>query len=135
MSIFTNRMKRESETVKAMIDLYCRDHHKLNVSKCSICSELKNYALDRLHHCPFHEGKTVCKNCPVHCYKPAIKEEIRVVMRYSGPRMMLRHPILTIFHLLDRHRKDPLSDYLKKGNTTSDSDGECKGPVNQSEMS
>lgn len=127
MSIFTNRMDRESRTVEAMIAIYCKAHHSLKTQDCPSCLELQNYALDRLHHCPFHEGKTSCKNCPIHCYKPSIKDEIRGVMRYAGPRMLLRHPILTIFHFIDDRRKEPLSNYLKKNEIEIDE--ECQGPI------
>ena len=29
-------------------------------------------------------------------------------MRYSGPRMLFRHPVLTIYHFIDDGRKEPL---------------------------
>jgi len=32
--------------------------------------------------------------------------KIREVMRYSGPRMTFRHPILALFHVLDGLRKE-----------------------------
>ena len=130
MSIFTNRIEREAKTVEVMINLYCKNHHELRVHDCKSCSELQNYALDRLHHCPFHEGKTSCKNCPIHCYKPSIKEDIKQVMRYSGPRMMLRHPILTVFHLIDNKRKEPLTILSQKDTEKMDFDENCDGPIN-----
>ena len=129
MSIFNNRIEREAKTVEVMIGLYCKDHHNLAAKDCPSCSELQNYAIDRLHHCPFHEGKTSCKNCPIHCYKPGIKDDIRQVMRYSGPRMMLRHPVLTIFHFIDNTRKEPLTilgqNQMKKLDVVED----CEGPL------
>jgi len=30
------------------------------------------------------------------------------VMRYAGPRMLLRHPLLAVRHLLDERRKPPV---------------------------
>ena len=33
----------------------------------------------------------------------------REVMRYAGPRMVYRHPILALFHLLDGFRQRKLS--------------------------
>jgi hypothetical protein len=38
-----------------------------------------------------------------------MSDKIRTVMRYAGPRMLLRHPILAIGHLLDgrRDRNNP----------------------------
>ena len=47
------------------------------------------------------ENKTFCSNCKVHCYKPDMREQIRRVMRYSGPRMIKTHPILAIRHLIE----------------------------------
>jgi YbgA-like uncharacterized protein len=101
-----SRIERETKTVAVMIQDYCRDHHA-GTETCLECSELLDYALERLGKCPFQEGKTTCTNCAVHCYKPEIREKIRIVMRYSGPRMIYRHPILALFHLIDRRRKEP----------------------------
>ena len=47
------------------------------------------------------ETKTFCSNCKVHCYRPDMRERIRAVMRFSGPRMLLYHPITGIRHFLD----------------------------------
>jgi hypothetical protein len=43
----------------------------------------------------------------VHCYKPVYREQVKVVMRYAGPRMLWRRPILTIRHMLDERRAIP----------------------------
>ncbi len=104
----TPRMARERETIRAMIRLYCRGHHPGPERPCAECRELLAYALERLDRCPFQEGKTTCANCPVHCYKPSMRDRVRAVMRYSGPRMLLRHPILALLHLWDGRRKEPL---------------------------
>ncbi len=101
------RITRESKTLAAMIDLYCHRHHGGN-GPCRDCFELLVYATKRLEKCPFGEGKTTCAKCPVHCFKPAMRERIRVVMRYSGPRMLRRHPILAVRHFMDRSRKEPI---------------------------
>jgi hypothetical protein len=37
----------------------------------------------------------------VHSYKKDRREEIRQVMRWAGPRMLLAHPLMTAFHYLD----------------------------------
>lgn len=103
-----SRMVRESKTVEAMINIYCRRQHGTQATLCPECSELLAYARERLDKCPFQEGKTTCANCPIHCYRPAMRERIRAVMRYAGPRMLPRHPILTLFHFIDGLRKDPI---------------------------
>jgi hypothetical protein len=62
----------------------------------------------RLAKCPFQENKSTCANCTVHCYKPDMRQRVRAVMRYAGPRMMWRHPILALTHLLvDSRRATP----------------------------
>ncbi|HKZ44930.1 MAG TPA: nitrous oxide-stimulated promoter family protein [Anaerolineales bacterium] len=102
------RIDREARTLQAMFAIYCRKKHNNQSELCSSCQELAEYSFNRLDRCPFQEGKTTCANCPIHCYKPAMREQIRDVMRFSGPRMMLDHPILTIRHFLDDRRKEPL---------------------------
>jgi hypothetical protein len=95
------RMARERRTVEAMIGLYCRAQHGGEAALCTACVDLLAYAQARLDACPFARSKTTCARCPVHCYKPAMREQIREVMRYAGPRMLLHHPVLAVLHLLD----------------------------------
>lgn len=90
-----------------LIGLYCRQQHHPPGELCPECRELLAYANLRLTHCPFQENKTTCGNCPVHCYKPGLREKIRAVMRYAGPRLFWRHPLLALGHLLDGRRKQP----------------------------
>lgn len=99
------RIVREKKTVRAMVEIYCRDHHSTGRELCPECGDILNYALTRLDKCPFQEGKTTCANCPVHCYQPAMKDKIKEVMRYSGPRMTYRHPVLAMYHLMDGRKK------------------------------
>jgi hypothetical protein len=101
------RMKRERETVESMLAIFCRDHHHTKEELCRECRELAEYARFRLQHCPFQENKTTCGNCPIHCYKPQMREKIREVMRYSGPRMIRHHPLLAIGHMIDGLKKEP----------------------------
>ncbi|MCB2181728.1 MAG: nitrous oxide-stimulated promoter family protein [Desulfobulbaceae bacterium] len=108
MNTFSSRrMRREAETIEAMIRIYCRDHHNCRGSLCEQCNDLLDYARIRLVHCPFQEGKTTCGKCPVHCYKPHMREKIRNVMRYVGPRMMFQRPFMSFMHLLDGFRRKP----------------------------
>lgn len=98
------RIAREKLTLEAMVRIYCRKHHQSEGRYCGECRELLDYALLRLERCPFGPQKTTCANCPIHCYKPRMRERVREVMRYSGPRMLFRHPLLAIAHLLDGRR-------------------------------
>jgi hypothetical protein len=95
------RIAREQQTVGVMIAMYCRAHHGGKGSLCAECGELSDYALGRLQRCPFGEHKTPCAQCKVHCYRPAMRTRIQAVMRWAGPRMLFRHPILAIRHQWD----------------------------------
>ena len=109
MSSHNSRMRRESKTIEAMIRLYCHDHHGSKDELCPECRELLDYVLVRLDRCPFRENKPTCAKCPVHCYQPDMREKVRAVMRYAGPRMLYRHPVLAVLHLIDGFRKTPAS--------------------------
>ena len=61
----------------------------------------------RLAGCPYGPEKPTCANCQIHCYGPQQREATRVMMRYAGPRMMWRHPLLAIAHVLDGKRPAP----------------------------
>lgn len=95
------KRKKEQTVVKEMISLYCRKNHGSHSGcLCPECLELSAYAQKRSEKCPFMEKKTFCANCKVHCYKPEMRERIRTVMRFSGPRMLLYHPCLALWHLV-----------------------------------
>ncbi len=94
---------RERKTIEVMIGMYCHGHHGDKGKKpCPECTELLDYAVTRLEKCPFQEDKPTCATCPVHCYKPDMREKIREVMKYAGPRMLYRHPFLSGAHYLAR---------------------------------
>ncbi len=114
MSSASRRLARERRTVLAMIRIYCRDHHQSCSELCAECGALWNYCQCRLDKCPFGEEKPTCAKCSIHCYQPAPREQIKVVMRYAGPRMMWRHPILAIGHLLDSQREVSAESARKK---------------------
>jgi hypothetical protein len=96
------RRGREFRMVAAMLRMYCRTHHgPKDQPLCPECLELHDYARRRLQRCVFGETKPTCANCTVHCYKPSMREPIRQVMRWAGPRMLWRHPVLAVRHMLD----------------------------------
>jgi hypothetical protein len=105
-----DRIEREAQTLSAMFQLYCRKQHGSLNELCAECQELEDYSLKRLEKCPFQQGKTTCANCAIHCYKADMRNRIRQVMRFSGPRMLLAHPVLTMQHYIDGLRKEPLEE-------------------------
>ena len=122
-----NRIDWEKRTVRHMIELWCRKNHGGQACRemgsrgsgqvshggsgegshggkglCGECRELLEYSLARLEHCKFGNTKTKCHKCPVHCYRPDMREKIRTVMRFSGPRMLLYHPLEALRYLFSR---------------------------------
>ena len=105
----------EAEMVSQMIALWCHAHHdaatagdfsdtvrlgRRDIHLCPDCAELRDYAIARIKHCPHMDTKTFCSACPTHCYKPQMRERIREVMRWSGPRMLRYRPIPAIKHAI-----------------------------------
>ena len=74
------KRQKEQYVVEEMIRLYCRKKHpkekRQEGQMCPDCQKLSDYA------------------------KPEMREQIRQVMRFSGPRMLLYHPVLAIWHLV-----------------------------------
>ncbi len=99
---------REKFTIRRVIRIYCRAHHGKSQTTCGECAELLDYALARIDCCPFEAYKVPCADCTVHCYKPAMRDQIREVMRFAGPRMMLRHPLLAVLHMLHSRLSEQL---------------------------
>ncbi|MDE7327444.1 MAG: nitrous oxide-stimulated promoter family protein [Lachnospiraceae bacterium] len=102
--IHTKR-EREKDMVSEMIALYCRKQHGNKGGLCTECEALNTYARERSDKCPFMETKTFCSNCKVHCYQQGMREKIRVVMRFSGPRMIFCHPVTAVRHILERKKE------------------------------
>jgi hypothetical protein len=106
-----NRLQRERKTIRIMIEMYCRGNHpgshRAAGSLCAECQQLTNYAMQRVDKCPFQAEKSTCATCTIHCYKPDMRQRVRTVMRYAGPRMLLSHPILAIRHMLDEKFQKP----------------------------
>lgn len=125
-----DRIADEKKVVALMIRMYCRRHcrqqgHNGKNSQtsqtsrttdtnqadrtgtrqntrqiCPECAALLDYALRRLDNCRFGNGKPSCRKCPVHCYRADMRERIRTVMRWAGPRMIFHHPLAATKHLL-----------------------------------
>lgn len=97
-----SKREREKKIVSMMISLYCRRNHARGKDfLCPECAELIDYAVTRSERCPFMETKTFCSNCKVHCYKPEMREKIKKVMAFSGPRMIFYHPVQAVRHLME----------------------------------
>jgi len=117
------RLQSEKTGIRAMVAIYCRAHHGSGQKEmCRDCQEVLVYAETRLTHCPFQENKPTCGNCTVHCYKPVLRERIRRIMRFAGPRMIWRHPLMAIRHLIDSRRPAPALGAAQSTSSSSSKD-------------
>ncbi|HLP78715.1 MAG TPA: nitrous oxide-stimulated promoter family protein [Candidatus Paceibacterota bacterium] len=106
-SFSNRRLGREWKTMVAMMNIHCQGQHGTKSGLCSECQQLLDYAAVRLDRCRFGPEKPTCANCPVHCYQRNRRDQMKAVMRYAGPRMLCRHPILSLYHWIDGFRKAP----------------------------
>lgn len=82
--------------------MFCRHHH---AQPCADCQALREYVEKRVKRCTFGPAKPVCSHCKVHCFKPEMRRRIREVMQYAGPRMLYRHPLHALRHLIHKYRR------------------------------
>ncbi len=114
----SNRINRELKTITAMVGIYCRKHHDYPETHagalCEDCTQFLEYAGQRLARCPFAEQKLTCGKCPIHCYKKEMQAKAKKIMRYAGPRMIWKHPIMAFYHLFDGMKKLPPSSFSRQ---------------------
>lgn len=108
----SEKIAREKKIANLMIKLYCENNHQ-GVGLCLDCSDLSDYVEKKIDNCPFIEVKTFCSNCQVHCYNKPMREKIKIVMKYSGPRMIIYHPIIAIDHSYQSIKRKIRNKFLK----------------------
>lgn len=105
------RREREKRVISQMVCIGCAGNHAASARTetaycgeplCPACKELDDYAVARTQRCRRMDEKTSCEECGNHCYAPQMRDRIRAVMRYAGPRMLTRHPVAAVRHLLGR---------------------------------
>lgn len=98
-----NKIDYQIETVSKMIYLYCRLKHGNTSKLCNECNQLLEYAGKRLRNCPYAANKPECKDCETHCYNNKMREKIKEVMRYTGPRMLFYSPVDFAKHITSKY--------------------------------
>lgn len=84
------------------MEIFCRDTHGTNGDLCTSCHDIFSYARMRIDRCPFKADKAVCSDCQVHCFQEKYREKIKTIMRFAGPKMPLRHPLLALRHVRNK---------------------------------
>lgn len=93
----TDRKALEKEIFDKMTLIYCKDHHCSSI--CTRCNEIILYAHRRIDLCKFGKNKSFCSKCLIHCFKTDIREDVKKIMRYSGPRIIFHHPLMAFKHM------------------------------------
>lgn len=109
LHVLPDRLGLEFKTIQKMVHIYCRAFHqqKVKTTTCETCLEFIRYANEKLDRCPYGQDKPTCNKCPIHCYKQQPRQQAQNIMRYAGPRMLIKHPILAIKHLFAEKRPIP----------------------------
>jgi len=105
--LLKKNLATEFKTIKAMTKIYCQAHHGTFGNVCESCDSLIKHAHQKLDRCVYGDKKPACKACPIHCYRPEEKAKTQRIMRYAGPRMLFKHPILAIKHLIKAKKQFP----------------------------
>ncbi|MGI6787136.1 MAG: nitrous oxide-stimulated promoter family protein [Acholeplasmataceae bacterium] len=97
---------KEKKTFDKMLKIYCKKKHS-STKLCTECVEIQQYAHLKIEKCPFISDKPFCAFCKVQCYQKDMKEKIREIMKFSGPKMIFRAPIQSFKHIMQmiKHRK------------------------------
>ena len=99
------KAEREKLTIRQMISLFCQGQRHAVSGICGDCSEVMRYAQERIDRCPYSgQAKPACGLCRTNCFTPDMHGRFALIMRYAGPRMLVRHPVLTVAHLWDAVR-------------------------------
>lgn len=98
------KLERERKTISNMVRIYCTKFHNPEDDLCDDCRDLAAYTVECVTRCPCGEDKPACGLCRTNCFREDYYSRITVIMRYAGPRMICKHPLLAFSHLLDAVR-------------------------------
>ena len=106
MSLGSGRLDREYRTMHCMVQIYCADHHATaGGALCGECGEFLGLRAAPAREVPVRRRKAGLRQVPDPLLQAAQREQARSIMRYAGPRMVLRHPWLSLTHMLDKLRR------------------------------
>lgn len=93
---------RDLKTLEAIGRIYCKAHHQGTeqdeAGLCPSCREAVESTFARAANCPNHQTNN-CEDCEVKCQRGDAQKRIKQIMRYSAPRMIFCHPLMTLEYL------------------------------------
>lgn len=101
-----NRIDQEKETLREMVTLYCRYRLKAK-SMPESYEQLVDYAFRRLERCRWGTKKPNCHQCKIHCYAPDKRKQMREIMKWTGPKMIIYAPMKAMRYLINSMRPNP----------------------------
>lgn len=101
------RIKRDLRTLQAIGSIYCAAHHvdapKNPHGMCAECAATIAFTHDRASNCPNgHTGN--CADCAIKCNRGEQQQRIKAIMKYAAPRMLFKHPLMTLEYALKKLR-------------------------------
>lgn len=89
-----------------MLNIYCKKNHN-SKTLCDDCSSLLEYTQNKIKNCPYLPDKPACNKCKTRCFKSdaEMRIKIRKVMSFSGPKMILYHPLVTFKYAVEKYKK------------------------------
>ena len=102
-----DQLEKDRATVEAIGRIYCKRYHR-EASKdvsglCESCRRAVDLTVDRAQACPNNHEEN-CEDCAIKCQRGDDQKRIKEIMRYSAPRMLVRHPLMTIEYLRKKLR-------------------------------
>lgn len=102
------RVQRDLRTLQAIGSIYCAAHHagalKDDAGMCEECAAVIKYTHERASACPYnHEGN--CQDCKLKCNRGEQQQRIKAIMKYAAPRMLVKHPIMTMEYLAKKRKR------------------------------
>ena len=100
--------QKDRAILEAIGTIYCRAHHaecaQDAAGLCPECREVVETTLAKAQTCPYgHSGN--CQDCDTQCQRGTSKQRVKAMMRYAAPRMVYRHPLMTLSYVSKKFKK------------------------------
>ncbi|MCZ7583522.1 MAG: nitrous oxide-stimulated promoter family protein [Deltaproteobacteria bacterium] len=85
-----HKLDHDLGVLRAFTEVFChKKHGHARGTLCPDCERFLDYAYKRRILCPM-DPKPKCQACPVHCYKPAMRDRVKKIMHIGGMHYVLR---------------------------------------------